>query len=358
MDARLHRGRKASAFACCFVLGLLLPAAGYTQDVDRAKAIYEAQCSICHGSAGAGDGLFALKLKVEPSDWTAGGGLIGMDDRQIFDVIAKGGVAVGKSMTMPGFPTLSESEVQGLVAHVKGLKRSLGAVPPASHASAPKPRPLESEPLRWGSGLDWGVVLTIGVSVLILVGILVSLVLYRGRQPEGNVLWLHLLSLCIFPLALLAVGNFAVLEYAKEERFCGSCHVLMQPYIDDMHNGESRSLAALHFKDRFARGTECYSCHANYGVHGTLEAKIQGLEEVYRYVTRTYELPLKMRAPYENALCLQCHAEARRFTDAFDGIHVKLSEELRTGVIRCVGCHKLAHDIPRGEQVAQLGGAR
>ena len=353
-------GRKVSAFASSFLVGLLLlPGAGYTQDQPTgAQAIYQTQCSICHGTAGAGDGPFALKLKDEPSDWTAGGGgLVGMDDQQVFDVIAKGGVAVGKSMTMPDFPKLSATDVRGLVAYVKGLKRSV-EVSPKAHAAASQARPLAAEPLRWGSALDWGVVLTIGVSALILLGIVLSLVLYRGRQPEGNVLWLHLLSLGIFPLALLAVGNFSILEYAKEERFCGSCHLVMQPYIDDMHNGESRSLAALHFKDRFARGTECYSCHANYGVHGTFEAKVKGLEEAYRYVTRTYKVPLKMQTPYENALCLQCHAESRRFTEAFEGIHVKLSEQIRTGAVRCVGCHKLAHDVPRGEQVVQLEGAR
>src|SRR5262249_6636797 len=159
---------------------LLLPAAAYAQDEAKglnAKILYEARCSICHGRAGAGDGPLALKLKVEPSDWTAGGGgLIGMGDQQIFDVISRGGVAVGKSMVMPHFPTLWESDIRGLVAYVKGLKGSIEAAPPEVHASAPTPRPLEAEPLRWGSALDWGVVLTIGLSALILVGIFMSLV--------------------------------------------------------------------------------------------------------------------------------------------------------------------------------------
>jgi nitrate/TMAO reductase-like tetraheme cytochrome c subunit len=129
----------------------------------------------------------------------------------------------------------------------------------------------------------------------------------------------------------------------------------MKPYIDDLHNGKSRSLAALHFQHRFARGTECYSCHANYGVHGTFEAKMRGLQDVYKYVTRTYHLPVKMRAPYENALCLKCHSEAKRYVAAFGGVHLKLSDQLRTGVLKCVGCHKLAHDIPKLEQAARLG---
>ncbi len=217
--------------------------------------------------------------------------------------------------------------------------------------------PGAEEALRWGSTLDWAIALTIGLSALILIGILVSLVVYRDRQTEGNALWLHLLSLGIFPLLLLAVGNFSVLEYAKEERFCGTCHLAMKPYVDDLHDAKSRSLAARHFQHRFARGTECYSCHADYGVHGTFEAKLRGFQDVYKYVTRTYDLPLKMRAPYENGLCLKCHSEAKRYVAAFEGIHLKLSGPLRTGALRCVGCHKLAHDIPKIEHAPRPGEA-
>ena len=104
--------------------------------------------------------------------------------------------------------------------------------------------PGEGEALKWGTALDWAITLTTGLSALILACILVSLIVYRGRQTEGTALWLHLLSLGIFPLLLLAVGNFAVLEYAKEVRFCGSCHRTMKPYIDDLHNLKSQSLAA------------------------------------------------------------------------------------------------------------------
>jgi nitrate/TMAO reductase-like tetraheme cytochrome c subunit len=323
--------------------------------IKPSKVIYDAQCSLCHGTAGAGNGPLAEKLKDEPSDWTAGGGgLQGMDDQRIFDVIAKGGMAIGRSTAMPANSTLSEAEVWNLVAYVKSLKGKLEAGTPQPE-SAPEPRPDGAEPLRWGSALDWAIALSIGVSGLILICLLVSLVVFRGRQTEGNALWLHLLSLGIFPLLLLAVGNFSVLEYSKEERFCGSCHLTMQPYIDDLHNDKSRSLAALHFQDRFARGTECYSCHADYGVHGTFEAKLRGLQDVYKYVTRSYSLPVKMRAPYENTLCLKCHSEAKRFVAAWEGIHLKLSDQLRTGVLKCVGCHKLAHDIPRVAQAARLG---
>ena len=321
-------------------------------DPKAGKAIYDAQCSMCHGTAGAGDGPLAQKLKDKPSNWTAGGGgLKGMGDQKIFDVIAKGGIAIGKSKAMPANPKLSEAEVWNLVAYVKSLKGKLEVVMP-QHVAASEAGATSGEPLRWGSALDWAMALTIGLSALILICILVSLVVYRGRQTEGNALWLHLLSLGIFPLLLLAVGNFSVLEEAKEERFCGSCHLTMKPYIDDLHNAKSQSLAALHFQHRSARGTQCYSCHANYGVHGTFEAKITGLLDVYKYVTRTYHLPIKMRAPFDNVLCLKCHDGALRFMA--QEIHLeggKVSDE------PCGQCHSPAHDIPKIEQASRLGEA-
>lgn len=217
--------------------------------------------------------------------------------------------------------------------------------------------PAEGEALRWGSALDWAITLTITLSALILICILVSWVVYRGRQIEGNALWLHLLALGIFPLFLLAVGNFAVLEYATEMRFCGTCHLTMKPYIDDLHNPKSQSLAALHFQNRFAPGTECYSCHANYGIHGTFEAKLTGLRHVYKYVSRTYHLPLKMPTAFGNTLCLKCHNGAKRFMA--QDVHLeggKVSAELRTNQTECVQCHAPAHDIPKPKQAAMPGG--
>ncbi len=214
------------------------------------------------------------------------------------------------------------------------------------------------ETLRWGSALDWGIALSIVLCALILVCILVSRIVYRGRQTEGSALWLHLLALGIFPLFLLAFGNFTVLEYSKEERFCGACHVTMQPYIDDLHNPRGKSLAALHFQDRFAPGTECYSCHADYGVHGTFEAKLTGLRHVYRYWTATYHLPIRMYTPFDNQLCLKCHNGARRFMeeDSHLGEQNRVSEDLWTGKTACGDCHKPAHAIPkRAGRPADIG---
>ncbi len=316
---------------------------------EAGKAVYGVRCVICHGAEGAGDGPVAGALPDKPSNWTVGGGkLRSLGDQQLFEVIVKGGRAFGLSVAMPAHPDLSEADVWNVVAYVRGLMEGARV---AGTTSAPRVAVLKPEGLKWGTALDWAITLTIGLSALILICILVSRIVYRGRQTEGSALWLHLLSLGIFPLALLVVGNFAVLEHATETRFCGACHLAMKPHLDDLYMPDGKSLAALHYQHRFVQGSECYTCHANYGIHGTFEAKMTGLRDVYRYVTRTYHLPLKMREPFENRLCLKCHNEAKRYLA--HPIHVTLSEPLRTEQIKCGGCHGPSHDIPRPKRAAK-----
>lgn len=104
---------------------------------------------------------------------------------------------------------------------------------------------------------DLAIWLTIGLSALILIGIAASWILFRGQQTEGTALWLHLLALGVFPLFLLIIGNFSILEYSKERRFCGACHEVMKPYVDDLEKPRGQSLAALHFQHGVARGGSC-----------------------------------------------------------------------------------------------------
>ncbi len=206
----------------------------------------------------------------------------------------------------------------------------------------------DEEAVRWGTALDWAIALSVVVAAAILVLIITARVLYRGHQTEGTALWLHGIALAILPLFLLATGQFATLEYATEVKFCGTCHLTMKPYIDDLHNPKSQSLAGLHFQHRVMAGTECYSCHANYGIHGTFEAKLTGLRHVWKYNTGTYKLPIKMPQPFTNDLCLKCHNGAKPFMA--QDIHLeggKVSADLRTNKQQCVDCHSPAHDIPK-----------
>lgn len=109
----------AAIVAAAGIIGLTVGDAS-AQD---AKAIYDKECSKCHGASGAGDGAMGQKLKDKPSDWTKGAGLMGMDDAKIADSIKKGGGAVGKSKAMPAYPKLSDADVKALVAHVKSFKK-------------------------------------------------------------------------------------------------------------------------------------------------------------------------------------------------------------------------------------------
>lgn len=216
--------------------------------------------------------------------------------------------------------------------------------------------PAAGEAAQWGSTLDWAITLTIVLSAAILVYIVLARVVYRAHQTEGSALWLHLAGLGILPLFLLVVGNFATLEYSKEVQFCGACHLVMKPYIDDLHDPQSTSLTAVHFQHRFAPGTECYSCHANYGPHGTAEAKLIGLRHVFKYWTGTYRLPLKLPAPFDNALCLKCHDGAKRFVA--EDLHLDdgaTAPALLSNAKSCGRCHKNVHAVPKSQQAMRTG---
>src|SRR5262249_57964982 len=212
--------------------------------------------------------------------------------------------------------------------------------------------------MQGGTTLGSAMGLTGVLSAAILVIIVASRVLYRGRLTEGTAMWLHLVGLGVLPLGLLAVGNFATLEYAKDGRCCAACHLTMAPYVVDLRNPRSQSLAALHYQDRFAPGTECYACHADYGLHGTFEAKLTGIRDLYRYATRTYQLPIHMQRPFANSLCLKCHEGARRFMA--EESHVEdghLSPELASGATRCTDCHARVHAVAGVAAVTSERGA-
>src|SRR2546427_534668 len=97
--------------------------------------------------------------------------------------------------------------ISGALAHGTGGSQA--------SAAAAEMLPSGASEGHWTT-LEWAMVLTVVLAVVILACILVSLFVYRGRQTEGSALWLHLLALGVLPLSLMAFGNFATMEYAKE----------------------------------------------------------------------------------------------------------------------------------------------
>lgn len=206
----------------------------------------------------------------------------------------------------------------------------------------------------WGSWVDWGILISLGVCTIIVVLIATTHLLYRRRATARPALVLSLVSLGILPLTLLPLGNFTAVEYAKQEQFCATCHAAMQPYVDDMRAPNGKSLAALHYQDNLAPtqpGIQCYACHANYGVHGTFKAKLQGLSDAYRYVTGTFTTPIRLRSPFKNEECLKCHLSSRLFRTVrlHQDMQGQVSAPLINGTVACGMCHASGHLVGGGE---------
>jgi cytochrome c nitrite reductase small subunit len=188
------------------------------------------------------------------------------------------------------------------------------------------------------------------LAVVILIGaglVLWSLFRYRGRDV-GAISWGFLIAgTSVFPMMLSGVGTILALERVRTVQVCGSCHLTMKSYVDDMMNPKSNSLAAVHYANRYIAENQCYECHTSYGMLGTLEAKKQGVIDVYKYYTRTFQLPLQLRHPYRDGDCLKCHAGAIKWIAA----HEESQHEIFTGKLSCMQCH--AETNPAHHLVAQ-----
>jgi len=194
----------------------------------------------------------------------------------------------------------------------------------------------------------------VGARVLVtlaIIGIAVvtySLLKYRGAAV-GPVSWGLLIAGAVaFPMLITGVGTILVFERAERVEFCASCHITMKAFVDDMKDPKSDSLAALHFKNRYIPDDQCYSCHTSYGLFGTVEAKKEGLNDVYKYYTRTFHLPIKLRHPYPNNDCLKCHAGSAKWIAS----HEDYKDAVFSGKATCMQCHadsnpahKLAQNI-------------
>jgi cytochrome c-type protein NapC len=152
-------------------------------------------------------------------------------------------------------------------------------------------------------------------------------------------------GLCAVPL-LLSAGNLSYgFHESSRTRFCLSCHEMHRHgqslFADDQH-----ALAAVHYQNRLIdRDTVCYSCHTDYALFGDLRAKANGLRHVWVHYIRGVPDKLALYKPYATANCLHCHDDARRFLE--NPAHRPVMEALYAGTARCLGCHRVAHDMAK-----------
>jgi mono/diheme cytochrome c family protein len=85
------------------------------------KQIFMQICSTCHGPEGKGDGPASAALEPKPRNLTDPTVMAPMDDRYLFELISRGGVAVGKSPLMPAQSGLAAQDIGHVIAYVKTL---------------------------------------------------------------------------------------------------------------------------------------------------------------------------------------------------------------------------------------------
>jgi NapC/NirT cytochrome c family protein len=198
-----------------------------------------------------------------------------------------------------------------------------------------------------------------GLSAIILVGYLVV----RPPLVRATKLWL-LLGLGVFPIGAAFAGNVQGFEATKDRVFCGSCHV-MALHRADSDDRASGSLASRHARNAMFGYENCYVCHADYGMFGTILTKAGGLRHVWLYLTEYRQTPVEeakktihLREPSKmNGNCMQCHS-----TD--DTLWLKVPDhrasvdDTRAGRLGCAseGCHGLAHPFFQAPGAADKAG--
>ena len=218
---------------------------------------------------------------------------------------------------------------------------------PGAAWAAETPVPL---PHGWiGTTSQW--LQGLGV-VLILLNVVLLVLAWRRLNVAGGPvgMWgMLLVAVGLVPI-MVAFMTFAHgLESSATVASCGSCHV-MTPYVRDLQDVKSETLAAVHFKNRYIQENQCYTCHSDYGLGGTLRAKLGGLGHVWYYTTGRYELPIKIAQPYPNVRCLGCHGESQKFLTS--ETKKPILSELMSGKTSCLECHAPAH--PTQQKQARL----
>ena len=190
-----------------------------------------------------------------------------------------------------------------------------------------------------------------GIALALLNVILLLVVWFRLRATgAASSMWGWLLvAVGLVPIMVGFMAFAHGLESSATVSACGSCHV-MTPFVNDLRDVKSETLAATHFKNRFILENQCYTCHSDYGLGGTISAKLAGLGHVWRYTTGRYEVPIKIAQPYSNLRCLSCHGESQRFLNAPG--KKEMMPELISGQTPCLSCHGPAH--PEQKKEARL----
>ena len=114
-----------SSFFVLVCLTLVSASPAICADKDKGKALFDVNCSSCHGPQGAGDGPVAAALPPEskPRNLQEAKMKFATDDTKFKELLKKGGAALGLNPLMPPQPALSEADMDNVIAFVHTLRK-------------------------------------------------------------------------------------------------------------------------------------------------------------------------------------------------------------------------------------------
>ncbi len=90
----------------------------------RGRALYDAHCTVCHGTTGKGDGPGARVVRQPMRDFSDPAAMQAVNDRFLFEMTKKGSSQFGRSNAMPAWGMkLSDKEIHDVVAYIRSLAR-------------------------------------------------------------------------------------------------------------------------------------------------------------------------------------------------------------------------------------------
>jgi len=188
-------------------------------------------------------------------------------------------------------------------------------------------------------------ILDIIALVILVAELIIFYQLRRHRHRlDRKVKFLALGGIIIIPILAVTFANYHVFVTTKNSEACVACHV-MAPMGNDMISPTSTTLAARHFQNGWIRKDACYACHKDYGFQGAMKAKMDGYRHLMRFVTETYQEPIRYRGEFNSQNCLSCHQGTYAFQVVEE--HQPVLEIMATSQsVSCLNCHGRAHPEP------------
>ncbi len=105
---------------------LLSTSTALAADAGKGKTTFDTLCASCHGATGAGDGAIAASFPPDQKPRNlqdTASYKFAKDDAKFHELLKKGGAGVGLSPLMPPQMSLTDADIDDLLAYVKTLKK-------------------------------------------------------------------------------------------------------------------------------------------------------------------------------------------------------------------------------------------